>query len=104
MSETLADLLDGPGRSDRPDALLFDRGVPVTAERFRAEVARIAGGFAALGIKPGERVAIWLHRPLSSGLRVVLAGAAVAPVSYRAWSSEPLDACPRACGGCACGP
>ena len=60
MSETLAALLDGPGGATGADIVLFDRGVPVEAGRFRAEVVRIAGGLAALGIRPGDRVAIWL--------------------------------------------
>ena len=60
MSETLAALLDGPGGATGADIVLFDCGVPVEAGRFRAEVVRIAGGLAALGIGPGDRVAIWL--------------------------------------------
>ena len=60
MSEILADLLRDSGQPGNSRPLLFDRGEPVEAGPFRAEVARIAAGLAALGIEPRDRVAIWL--------------------------------------------
>ena len=60
MSEVLADLLHDSGRTGAPRPVLFDRGAPIEARHLHAEVGRIAGGLAALGIEPGDRVAIWL--------------------------------------------
>lgn len=46
-----------------PDAVLFSRAGPgggqeITAARFRDEVAALAGGFVAAGLRPGDRVAL----------------------------------------------
>ena len=91
MSETLAVLLEDPGRAAGTDALLFDRGVPVPAERLRADVARIAGGLAALGVGPGDRVALWLPNVpawLATLFAAARLGAVVVSVNTRYKSHE----------------
>ena len=86
MGETLADLLDALERNVAPGTLLFDRGVAVTAESFRAEVARIAAGLSAIGIKPGDRVAVWLPNVpawLATMFAVARLGAVVVSINTR---------------------
>ncbi|HQP66003.1 MAG TPA: AMP-binding protein [Quisquiliibacterium sp.] len=72
MASTIS--FERPVHPDRPAALtdllaqraaqggvaLFDRDRPVTYADLLDESARLAGGLLALGVRPGDRVAIWL--------------------------------------------
>jgi fatty-acyl-CoA synthase len=47
-------------RSDRDTPMLFDRERPLAYAALADEAAALAGGLAALGVRAGDRVAIWL--------------------------------------------
>ena len=60
LHQTLNDMIDGMAASqgDRPAALFHDQGL--TYRELRRDADRLAGGLSALGLAPGDRIAVWL--------------------------------------------
>lgn len=79
--QTLGTLLDDTAsRFPHADALIHPaRGVRLTWRDFADEVERLARGFMALGIKPGEKIAIWAPN-LPQWLTVMFAAAKIGAV------------------------
>jgi fatty-acyl-CoA synthase len=101
MTTTLAALVDwlAAGRPDAP--ALIDRDRPVSCRALAGESARLAGGLASLGIRAGDRVALWLPN-LPAWLATFFAcgrlGAVAVSVNTRFRSHEVADIVGRA--GC----
>lgn len=80
---SLASLLSAAARRG---AVLVDRGKSTLLSEVESRVARVAGGLAGLGIRPGDRVAIWLPN-VSAWLETFFAisrlGAIAVPVNTR---------------------
>ncbi|MGO9513425.1 MAG: class I adenylate-forming enzyme family protein [Steroidobacteraceae bacterium] len=80
----LPDLIAQNGRwlADRP--ALIDGAVTLMWREFAAATARVANGLAALGIRPGERVAVLMESRLETVLAlfgIVRAGAVAVPLN-----------------------
>ncbi|WP_426956362.1 AMP-binding protein [Muricoccus radiodurans] len=89
---TLTALLEGRA-AERPDApaILADGAAPLAYRALAAAARRVAGGLAAQGIGPGDRVALWLpNRPAILVLQFALArlGAVAVHLSSRASAAE----------------
>ncbi|MEV0403660.1 AMP-binding protein [Actinoallomurus sp. NPDC050550] len=68
------------------DVVVAEGGTPLTMRALREEAARVARGLIALGVEPGDRVAVWA--PNSAAWVVIAygvwdAGAIVTPLSTR---------------------
>jgi HIP---CoA ligase len=73
-------------------------GIRLTYGDLRTRVRQIAGAFAAHGIEPGDRVAIWSpnsHHWVLGALGAVYAGATIVPVNTRFTGAEALDVVSR---------
>lgn len=69
LSSTIADLLDGAKEQfgDREALACFGaRETRMSFGQLHAEAERVAAGFLALGLKPGDRVGIWSPNRLVS--------------------------------------
>ncbi len=82
--QTLPEIIASHARTRGGEPAFIEPGRTLSWRDFAASIDRIAGGLAALGIGPGDRVAllatntIWAYETLFGILR---AGAAVAPIS-----------------------
>ena len=86
----------------REPALVDPDGSVTTFAEYLAAARRRAAGLAALGVVPGDRVAIWAPNSTDWALAnaaILLAGAAVVPVNTRYTLHEATDIIGRA--GCA---
>ena len=85
----------------REPALVDPDGSVTTFAEYLAAARRRAAGLAALGVVPGDRVAIWAPNSTDWALAnaaILLAGAAVVPVNTRYTLHEAADIIGRA--GC----
>lgn len=80
---SLVDLVEDQA-SATPDAVaLRQDGNEITYARLWSDATRLADELAARGVRPGDRVAVWLHRrpsTVTALLAVLAAGAAFVPV------------------------
>src|SRR5688572_4548277 len=83
---TIGSLVDERARVHGAREALCFRGERWTFARLGAEVDRAARGLMALGIAPGEKVAVWmLNRPewIAAALAVIKIGAVLVPINTR---------------------
>jgi fatty-acyl-CoA synthase len=83
---TIGSLVDERARVHGAREALCFRGERWTFARLGAEVDRAARGLMALGIAPGEKVALWmLNRPewIAAALAVIKIGAVLVPINTR---------------------
>lgn len=101
MTQTLAGLLGRHASERAGDVAAYDRDRPVPYGELDQEARRLAAGLAALGVKRGDRVALWLPN-LPAWLACLFAcgrlGAIAVSVNTRFKSSEVGDIIARS--GC----
>lgn len=91
MGSTLAALF---GAADGAATAIRYRGRAISFAEFTARVARIAGALSAIGIKPGDRVALWLPNApawLEHLLALARIGAVAVAVNTRFRAVEVAD-------------
>ena len=108
MTTTLAALIDRLAAEQPDTTALIDRDRPVAYAALADESARLASGFASLGIGAGDRVALWLPN-LPAWLATFFAcgrlGAIAVSVNTRFRSHEVADIVGRAgCKAIVCWP
>src|SRR5687767_13073541 len=83
---TIGSLVDERARVDGAREALCFKDERWTFTKLAEEVDRAARGLMALGIAPGEKVALWmLNRPewMVAGLAVIKVGAVLVPINTR---------------------
>jgi fatty-acyl-CoA synthase len=96
--QTLPAILALQARSEPHRTFLIDRGVAITYAAVDAESRRIAGALNGLGVKSGDRVAIWLPNTtawLASFFACVRLGAIAVALNTRFRTSEISDVLKR---------
>jgi fatty-acyl-CoA synthase len=61
ISDTIGEVLDKAAERwpDREAVVLRDQGIRLTFAELRRQVDRLAAGFIALSLRPGDRIGIW---------------------------------------------
>lgn len=65
QSETLPNLLSNLAERQGDGAALIDKGETLTFAQLEDRASRLSGGLAELGVKPGDKVAVWLPNTLA---------------------------------------
>ncbi|ANN78610.1 acyl-CoA synthetase [Bordetella flabilis] len=92
--DTFAARLEAWARAEPQRIALIDDDVPITVSSLRDDATRLAGGLASLGVKPGQRVALWLPNGADwvvSFLACARIGALVLAVNTRFRARELAD-------------
>jgi fatty-acyl-CoA synthase len=92
--DTFAARLDAWAQADPQSIALIDADVPITVSAVRDDAVRLAAAFSALGMRPGQRVAIWLPNGADwvvSFLACARIGALVLAVNTRFRARELAD-------------
>jgi fatty-acyl-CoA synthase len=92
--DTFAARLDAWAHAEPQRIALIDDDVPITVSALRDDAARLAGALASLGVKPGQRVAVWLPNGADwvvSFLACARIGALVLAVNTRFRARELAD-------------
>jgi HIP---CoA ligase len=96
---TIPAAVDGAAAQFGERTAIAEPGGPrLTYGDLQARVREVAGAFIAVGVEPGDRVAIWspnTHQWVLGALGALYAGAALVPVNTRFTGPEALDVISR---------